>query len=674
MVHEHQETQAPPGHNTKKKRGRKRKSATSAEQACNGENDDRSTLLAHSAASTDRVTSSGHAFKSQIYGDVKCPRENEVLCSLSLITDSQSKNVRYFILPSCVRTIEQCGTQKDNVGNTDTVIPPPLTSTASQHAQHNHHPHSTETVATRSDHVLSHSESHTTANGMHTPLLSATIDTQNTHDCCQHDKSTTSVSSSVPPNVISATIKESTTQPTSAAAATTTNVGVTTTGSSTTTTTATTTTTHQTTSSCDKHHDHHVQQCLPQDHSFAYPIQSNEPCYQCREKFTTIPIKIPMQWDARDGYAFWGNFCWFPCALGFIRDHMRGQTASMCVLLLHKFALEFWGIQDLFKPVAPIYCLDTMGGDMSVERYRTDVSPRLIHHPSFIPYLMLVECHDVNTATSASHTLQNRIWSIRDIQRRIAHNVTGAQDSQATTTTTSYPNASCSTSNNNHTVATSGQHRSDDTQRCSVVSATGSGCAPAPSLHTSEGLFHSFLSKKQQQSNNSTTSMMDCASSLSSSLQTTDNPPTLAVNPEMRSTAPSPSKRNTTAVASSTARATTSKASSRRAAQGNPSMRPPISSLSSSGGKSSIALNTTHATTTAQKRTTINPTTSSTMTTSDSVVATVGGGTIKDNGTLANSQTTAPPLKMTSNAQPDILSNPNSAIIRSRASKKRLKF
>lgn len=279
----------------KKKRGRKRKQPEPSTPSC-------STAVENNTqppTKKQRLSSSNNdsVFKSKVYGNPDNPTEKEVFCSLSLITHSQSKNVRYYALPSCIIQEENKPCQ--------------------------------------------------------------TITTCSTHDDDSPGKKQQQENSNSKNNSL--------------------------------------------TSLCNKNN------VLP----LHYPTRSEKPCMQDGHCFEGIPIKIPMNKDRLGRYEFWGNFCSFPCALAYIFEQMSGQTRGMCALWLHNFARECFGLDKPIQPAPPSRDLEHKGGTLSLSEYRQGhCYSRFIHEPPYIPYMIFVEAHDVDTGLTNSR-FANHVWATR---------------------------------------------------------------------------------------------------------------------------------------------------------------------------------------------------------------------------------------------------------------------
>jgi hypothetical protein len=116
-----------------------------------------------------------------------------------------------------------------------------------------------------------------------------------------------------------------------------------------------------------------------------WPEKSDFACMHDCEKFDTVPIFVPQQYDFKTGKfsEFWGNFCSMGCARQYIHENFGGSNAGQ-LQLLYLSILEqqlFGKDTEMEHPSEPRIRLKKFGGDLELEEYRNGIGSM----PSSVP-------------------------------------------------------------------------------------------------------------------------------------------------------------------------------------------------------------------------------------------------------------------------------------------------
>ena len=134
-------------------------------------------------------------------------------------------------------------------------------------------------------------------------------------------------------------------------------------------------------------------------------IRASGPCMHCDRECAAGRVPLPRAYDARTrAYAVWGNFCSFPCAMGYQLEHGAGVYDTPYVLmLLQKMAAEVWGREGLVCPAPPRFCLRKFGGAVDPEDIEalSEKQHQAIVEAPFVSWAMMVECKSVDTTSRA---------------------------------------------------------------------------------------------------------------------------------------------------------------------------------------------------------------------------------------------------------------------------------
>jgi hypothetical protein len=132
-------------------------------------------------------------------------------------------------------------------------------------------------------------------------------------------------------------------------------------------------------------------------------IRPTGPCMHCDRECTAGRIPLPRAYDQRRRtYAVWGNFCSFPCAMGYQMDHGAGMYDTPTVLMLiQKMAAEVWGREGLVRPAPPRFCLRKFGGPVDPEDIEalSERQQQTVVEAPFISWAMMVDCKSVDAVS-----------------------------------------------------------------------------------------------------------------------------------------------------------------------------------------------------------------------------------------------------------------------------------